>query len=69
MYLSKLFNIKGFNVLYKISLYSERINITIYFIIDETSITDSKGYLVIHKNEETGKFEMYYKQLRYLAIT
>lgn len=54
---------------YKISFYSEKINITIYFIIDETSITDSKGYLAIPKNEETGKFEMYYKQLRYLAIT
>lgn len=32
-------------------------------------MTDSKGYLAIPKNEEIGKFEMYYKQLRYLAIT
>lgn len=32
-------------------------------------MTDSKGYLTIPKNEETGKLEMYYKQLRYLAIT
>lgn len=62
MYLSKLFNIKWFNVVIKYHFYSERINITIYFIIDETSITDSKGYLAIPKNEETGKMEMYYKQ-------
>lgn len=30
---------------------------------------DSKGYLAIPKDEETGKFEMYYKQLRHLAIS
>ena len=30
---------------------------------------DSKGYLTIPKNEEAGKFEMYYKQLRILVIT
>lgn len=30
---------------------------------------DSKGYLTIPENEETWKFEMYYKQLRILVIT
>lgn len=32
-------------------------------------MTDSKGYLAIPKNNETEEFEMYYKQLIYLAIT